>query len=104
MEISERTLSCRQCESAFTWTVGEQLFSQEKGLVNAPARCPDCRAQQKLRMGLHERARTEVVCAECGDPTTVPFVPRNGTPVYCSRCFERVKESRLTAESSSSPT
>ncbi len=29
----------------------------------------------------------EVVCAECGGPALVPFLPRNDRPVYCSTCF-----------------
>ena len=35
---------------------------------------------------------TEVTCAECGQQTTVPFVPRNGNPVYCSMCYDKVKQ------------
>ena len=29
----------------------------------------------------------QVICAECGTPTTVPFVPTSGKPVYCRACF-----------------
>jgi CxxC-x17-CxxC domain-containing protein len=29
----------------------------------------------------------EVVCAECGATTTVPFKPTSGRPVYCRDCF-----------------
>jgi len=91
VEFADRTLSCRECSRSFLWTAGEQQFYQEKGLTNIPARCPECRASRKARLGLQDRAQTEVVCAECGETTTVPFVPRNGNPVYCSRCFERVR-------------
>ena len=96
MDFSDRTLTCRECNQPFTWTAGEQQFYQEKGLVNIPARCPDCRASRKARLGLQERAQTQVVCAECGETTTVPFVPRNGNPVYCARCFEQIREQRQT--------
>ncbi len=34
-----------------------------------------------------ERVQHETVCAQCGRPTTVPFVPRAGRPVYCQACF-----------------
>ena len=94
MDFSDRTLSCRECGESFVWTGGEQLFYQEKGLVNSPARCPSCRANRKARLGLQDRAQTEVVCAECGETTTVPFVPRNGNPVYCARCFEGIRGQR----------
>jgi CxxC-x17-CxxC domain-containing protein len=97
VEISDRTLTCRECNQEFTWTAGEQQFYQEKGLSNVPARCPACRANRKARMGLQERVQTEVVCAECGAKTTVPFVPRNGNPVYCSRCFDKIREAREVA-------
>ena len=97
MEFSDRTLMCRECNQEFTWTAGEQQFYQEKGLTNVPARCPVCRADRKAKLGLQERAQTEVVCAECGAKTTVPFVPRNGNPVYCSRCFDKVRGAREVA-------
>ena len=94
MEFSDRTLACRDCSGSFIWTAGEQQFYQEKGLVNLPARCPECRANRKARLGLQDRVQTEVTCAECGNVTTVPFVPRNGTPVYCSQCFDRFRQAR----------
>ena len=28
------------------------------------------------------------VCAECGTPTTVPFLPTQNRPIYCSPCFK----------------
>ncbi|MBN2098042.1 MAG: hypothetical protein JW753_00440, partial [Dehalococcoidia bacterium] len=31
--------------------------------------------------------------AECGVETQVPFEPREGRPVYCSRCYDKVKPS-----------
>jgi CxxC-x17-CxxC domain-containing protein len=95
VDFSDRTLTCRECNRPFIWTAGEQQFYQEKGLVNVPARCPDCRANRKARLGLQDRAQTEVVCAECGTLTTVPFVPRNGNPVYCSHCFDRIRAERV---------
>jgi CxxC-x17-CxxC domain-containing protein len=30
-----------------------------------------------------------VICAECGNQATVPFLPRGDRPVYCSDCFSR---------------
>ena len=94
MDFVDRTLGCRECSQSFTWTAGEQQFYSEKGLTNIPARCPSCRAIRKAKLGLQDRAQTEVVCAECGETTTVPFIPRNGNPVYCSRCFDQVRAKR----------
>lgn len=95
MDFSDKTLTCRECKKPFIWTGGEQHFFKEKGLTNIPARCPACRSARKAKLGIADRASTEVVCAECGQVTTVPFVPRNGNPVYCSSCFE---SARMKAE------
>jgi CxxC-x17-CxxC domain-containing protein len=91
MEYLDQVLACRDCGAAFTWTAGEQQFFHEKGLTNLPVRCASCRSARKAKMGIQDRAQTEIVCAECGQMTTVPFVPRNGNPVYCSRCFDRIR-------------
>jgi CxxC-x17-CxxC domain-containing protein len=39
----------------------------------------------------NDREDTEVTCADCGNQCTVPFVPRNDKPVYCSDCFRQHK-------------
>jgi len=93
MEFLDKTLTCRECGLPFTWTAGEQLFFREKELINIPGRCNACRTARKSRLGLPNRAQTEVTCAECGSVTTVPFVPRNGNPVYCSGCFTKARAS-----------
>ncbi len=91
MDFQDKTLTCRECSKPFTWTAGEQQFFREKELINIPARCNACRSARKAKLGLPDRAQTEVVCAECGHTTTVPFVPRNGNPVYCSGCLGKVR-------------
>jgi CxxC-x17-CxxC domain-containing protein len=101
VDFRDRTLTCRECNGSFVWTAGEQQFYHEKGLLNVPARCPDCRAHRKVRLGLHERPQSEVVCADCGAVTTVPFVPRNGNPVYCARCFEAHRAQRPSGREAS---
>lgn len=35
------------------------------------------------------RDEHEVTCHACGSPTTVPFKPVNGKPVFCRPCFEK---------------
>jgi len=39
------------------------------------------------------RARHDVVCAGCQQPTTVPFEPSADRPVYCNACFREKKGS-----------
>ena len=85
------------------WTAGEQEFYAQRGLVNQPGRCPDCRRARKSQQGGggyasggysagggYERAPRQMyaaVCSECGKETQVPFQPRGDKPVYCSDCF-----------------
>lgn len=101
MHFEDKTLTCRECSDPFTWTAGEQQFYKEKDLINIPARCPRCRAKRKAKLGLPDRTMTEVVCAECSQATTVPFVPRNGNPVYCATCFEKLKRQKDNFEQAS---
>ena len=113
--FQDRELTCRDCGNTFTFTVGEQEFYASKGLENTPRRCPECRRIYKsgrLEVGRsgysagggggggygggYERERgprqmTEATCAQCGNPTQVPFVPRGDRPVYCSDCFAQIR-------------
>ncbi|MEC8855785.1 MAG: CxxC-x17-CxxC domain-containing protein [Chloroflexota bacterium] len=33
----------------------------------------------------------QIVCAECGSDSTVPFRPKGDRPVYCSDCFSKMR-------------
>ena len=95
MTLSDKTLTCMECGSAFTFTVGEQEFFASKGYTNEPKRCPSCREarrSQQRGFGMGTREMYPVVCAECGTETTVPFRPRGDRPVYCSDCFSRQRD------------
>ena len=101
MAFADKTLTCRDCGTQFTFTEGEQQFYQSKGLMNEPTRCPDCRAARKRSQGDGGYAGTnggysrssgpremfEVTCDSCGRPARVRFQPRGDRPVYCSDCF-----------------
>lgn len=111
MAFADKTISCRDCGSDFVFTAGEQEFYASKGFVNEPARCPACRQARKTGAGSasngassmrssartgdygapRERVSHTVVCANCGQETTVPFVPRGHRPVYCSDCFDQMR-------------
>jgi len=45
--MSDKTLVCKDCNSEFVFTQGEQDFYKEKGFENEPQRCPDCRKARK---------------------------------------------------------
>ena len=93
----DKTLNCRECGAEFIFSAGEQAFYAAKGLLNEPARCPECRASRRARLsdgGYDVAPRREMhpaTCAACGVETKVPFLPRGDRPVYCSTCFDRIR-------------
>ena len=93
MNMQDKTLTCSDCSQEFTFTASEQEFFAQKGF-SEPMRCPSCRAARKAaREGGSSygsqgpRQMYQVVCAQCGKQTEVPFQPRGDRPVYCSDCF-----------------
>lgn len=96
MLYTDKILQCRECGAEFVFTAGEQEFYAAKGLMNQPARCPDCRSARRARLnnGGDLGVRREMhpaICASCGVETQVPFLPRGDRPVYCSTCFDRIR-------------
>lgn len=88
MTFNDRELVCRDCGQVFIFTAGEQEFFSTKQLVNEPKRCPNCRLIMRVRRSGEDPATTcEVECAECGQPTRVPFQPKGHRPVYCLVCM-----------------
>jgi len=93
MVLSDKTLTCRECGTQFTFTVGEQEFFQSKGLLNEPGRCPACRsARRNGSQSRGQRELFEIVCDSCGRQATVPFRPTQTRPVYCDECFAKLRE------------
>jgi CxxC-x17-CxxC domain-containing protein len=92
MEFLDKTLMCRDCHQAFMFTAGEQGFYLEKGLMNDPQRCPNCRANRRNHRGASSSENSSTItCARCGKEATVPFIPRLDRPVYCGDCFSAVR-------------
>ncbi|MCU0490662.1 MAG: zinc-ribbon domain containing protein [Chloroflexaceae bacterium] len=105
MTFVDKTLTCRDCGLDFVFTAGEQEFFATKGFTNEPTRCQGCRQARKGAMGARqggagrngagaargvgERVSYVTTCAQCGQETTVPFVPRGHRPVYCTECFQQ---------------
>jgi len=88
--LEDKTIICKDCAEAFLFSSGEQGFFLEKGLLNEPQRCPECREQRRRERALYHRTST-VVCAACDRETTVPFVPRLNRPVYCDSCYKAAR-------------
>lgn len=100
MSYTDKTLTCSDCGTGFTFSASEQEFFASKGFTNEPGRCPECRAARKQQRGggyrgsgnnRQPREMHAAVCASCGKNTQVPFEPRNGRPVYCSDCYSRAR-------------
>ncbi|HMD21510.1 MAG TPA: CxxC-x17-CxxC domain-containing protein [Alloacidobacterium sp.] len=97
-------LTCSDCGQDFTFTAADQAFFRERG-YSAPKRCKACRQAKKNDHqggggggysggggggGYRANATqgTAVVCAGCGQQTTVPFEPRGDRPVFCKACYQ----------------
>ncbi|MCL2086098.1 MAG: zinc-ribbon domain containing protein [Oscillospiraceae bacterium] len=85
--FEDKTLNCKDCGEEFTFTSGEQEFYAEKGFVNEPQRCKDCRDARKN--SARNKETFVATCADCGGEAKVPFRPRDDRPVYCSECFAK---------------
>ena len=82
----DETLVCEDCGKEFVFSVGEQEFYAEKGLVNKPKRCPECR---KARRQKNRRKLYDAVCSDCGAATKVPFKPVSGKEIYCKELIRK---------------
>mgnify|MGYP000985362723 CR=1 FL=1 len=45
--MADKVIVCKDCNTEFVFTEGEQAFYKEKGFDNEPQRCPDCRRARK---------------------------------------------------------
>jgi len=105
-DFQDRSISCIDCGEQFVWSVGEQIFFNDKGLRNEPKRCKPCKQAKTQRLaaisaardsGIRQRIEVTVTCAQCGQQTTVPFYPSQGRPVYCRSCFLAARTMSATA-------
>lgn len=101
--MGDKIIVCVDCGGEFTFTESEQKFFAEKNF-SEPKRCKECRQAVKKSKGEKSgggdrrggsdngnRPSFEVVCADCGKKTTVPFEPRGDRPVYCRDCYKNRK-------------
>jgi len=78
--FSDRDVLCVDCGLQFVFSSGEQEFYREKGFVNEPKHCKQCKAKRS-GVGGRRRIETPVTCAECGNHTTVPFKQEEAGPL-----------------------
>lgn len=97
VEFFDISIKCIDCGEAFVFTSGEQAFFRDKGLLNPPKRCKECKKAKTKRidaietgrlLGKRQRIDVRAKCAQCETVTTVPFYPSQGRPVYCRECYD----------------
>lgn len=97
MTLQDRTLRCASCGQDFVWAAGEQAFYAEHQLSHEPRHCRACKARRSARPVQRAAApaptATEATCSQCGRPTTVPFRPASGRPVFCRQCYQHRRHS-----------
>ena len=49
LKLNDKRLKCIDCETDFTFSVGEQRYFLSKSL-SEPKRCPQCRLKRKLTL------------------------------------------------------
>lgn len=82
------TIDCIDCHMPFVFSDAEAQFYAEKQL-NTPKRCQSCRTKRRReRTGGNAPEFHDVTCSQCNKPCKVPFVPREGRPVFCLDCFK----------------
>jgi CxxC-x17-CxxC domain-containing protein len=74
----------------------ERRTERNADLLSEPAavRAASSRDRRKGRRGGGNGASQEryaAICADCGQTTMVPFLPRGDRPVYCRSCFNARK-------------
>ena len=102
MAFTDKTLSCADCGTSFVFSASEQETFASRGYTNEPKRCSSCRESRRSQLQGPgsmssgqggSRQMFSAVCAQCGAETQVPFEPRQGRPVYCSDCYNKVRSS-----------
>lgn len=111
-ELQDKSITCTDCNEEFVWSIGEQTFFRDKGLVNPPKRCKPCKQAKNERIeaviaaqaaGVKQKIEVSVHCAQCGNYTTVPFYPSQGRPVYCRTCFLTMHPELLNGDKEKEP-
>ncbi|MBL8180825.1 MAG: zinc-ribbon domain containing protein [Blastocatellia bacterium] len=102
-EFFDISIVCIDCSETFVFTSGEQAFFRDKGLLNPPKRCKECKKAKTKRidaieigrlLGKRQRIDVRAKCARCETITTVPFYPSQGRPVYCRDCYNSISSNR----------
>ena len=93
MPFVDRDVLCVSCGLEFVFSAAEQEFFHEKGFINEPKHCKQCKAKREGGKG-QRRTETHVTYSECGSSTTVPFKPTQGQTSNVQNVFR--KQTQIT--------
>lgn len=99
--FTDKEIVCCQCNQPFIFSAGEQEYFAGRSLSHEPKRCQNCRVLERLRRsGKSANAAFKVNCADCNEPTILPFQPKDDRQAYCNPCWKRKQdeESKSTQE------
>jgi len=93
INFQPKSIFCIGCKNAFIFTTEEQTFFHSLGLTNVPKRCPHCRLYMRMRReGKSTDTLTQLNCCKCGEKTSVPFLPKSESEIFCITCFREFKK------------
>lgn len=78
----------KECEVPFKPSGDKPVFCSECFEKNGNTSLRRSGGANSGRSNLNDRPMYPAVCGKCGNNCSVPFQPRSGKPVYCSKCFE----------------
>lgn len=85
-EFTDETLVCVECGKEFVFSAGEQAFYKEKGYMNKPKRCRECRNAKRTAQGpsVSTTMRYATTAAErqsclLSRPRTSPYIAVHAT-------------------------
>lgn len=99
-QYQDKEITCVECSNVFIFSASEQELFAQRGYTNEPKRCLDCRNARRSSSstsgygGGGDRQMHSAVCATCGQDCEVPFEPRQGRPVYCRDCYQKMSGMR----------
>lgn len=77
-----------ECEVPFVPSGGKPVFCSKCFEENGGSDTRGFGGRSSGRSNFGDRQMYEAVCDNCGNKCMIPFQPKSGKPVYCSKCFE----------------
>jgi len=83
-----------ECEVPFKPSGDRPVFCSQCFESNRSSDSRGSGGMNSARSNFNDKQMYEAVCDKCGDKCKIPFQPRSGKPVYCSKCFENKNDRR----------